>query len=294
MSKRLLKIMTWVVLTLITGCAENEQLDELIEQSPFRNQSQSTPPERMFVTCNYYPLELPGLVDISAMPFWDKYNATGPGAPGVGLSLEMIKIWNRNGLKLAVAPLSAWPEFRDHLIEAGGVALPQTMTFIRNHTEVADLPTYVVEQPASVFVSGSNGSLRGYTLAESENGECVFRVNAIPGRGNAVKDVLNLKIVPEFHSFLNRDRFIRDDDNELHRIRESPAVVFDQLTLSGTLPNDYFICIGPSTKDVIAGNLAQLFMTRKEGADNYQMMVVLVPSMQSTAQIKADFQKVKP
>ena len=72
-----------------------------------------------------------------------------------------------------------------------------------------------------------------------------------------------------------------------YRDGKTPRVVFDQLTLSGFLPSGHFICIGPAGADSTAGSLGQLFLTRKEGAENYQLLVILVPAVQSADQIKA-------
>ena len=283
----------------LSGCNPNSELDELVEQSPFKKHPKSDPDIRI-VSCYYYPLELPGNVDVSALPFWSQFDPlTQPSdsqdnpssQKSIGFTPDQIALWRANGLQIALAPLSAWPELRKSIIQADGVALPQTFTFIRNPSEFAELITYVLDRRATLFISGKKGVNKAYTLAEFDNGDCMFRLNCVPWQGDPEQKTLFIKIVPEFQRLQPDKKFIRDEFGNIRKATEYPKVIFDQLTFSGLVPEGHFICIAAASNKNSSDDLGQLFLTRKKGADNYQMILVLVPKVQSTAQIKAELEQ---
>jgi len=283
----------------VSGCAPNDELAEFVEQSPFKNRPTLAEDLRI-VTCYYHPLELPGQVDVTTMPFWLQFDnlsqrsdsAKGPSGPNApGFSQDQVALWRANGLQITMAPLSSWPELRKSIVQADGVALPQTLTFIRNPSEFAQLATYVLNRPTTLFISRPDGSGKAYTLAEFEDGDCVFRLNCVPAYDDPQRNTLYVKIVPEFQSFQAEKKFIRDESGKIRKATEYPKVVFDQLTLTGRVPKGYFICIAARANKNSSDDLGQLFLARREGADNYQLVLVLVPKLQNPAQIKAELEQ---
>jgi hypothetical protein len=280
----------WVLICifLAAGCQEEDGISELTGQSPFKNAPSSPAEEILIVSCQGYPLELPGQVDVMALPFWSEHalaqesgNISASATPA--FSAEQLNLWRQNGLHLAVAPLDDWAQFRQELMDAGGRSMSSTISLLRKPTDVAEFPAAWVPQSTSVFIIGSSGIPRGYTLSQ---GDCLFSVNCVPGREVPQPSSLYTKIVPEFHAALPSERFDRDAFGTLRRIIENPRMVFNQMTLEGQLPKDHFICIAAKTKPITAGNLGQLFLTRTEGTDNYQLVLILVPGLQTGAEVR--------
>ena len=279
----------WVLICifLATGCQEDE-VSELTRQSPFKNAPPAPAEEILIVSCQSYPLELSGQVDVMALPFWNKH-ALAEESGNISISAKppfsagQLNLWRQNGLHVAVAPLDDWAQFRQELMDAGGLSMSSTISLLRRPTDVAEFPTSWVPQSTSVFITGSSGIPRGYTLSQ---GDCLFSVNCLPGREIPQPSSLYIKIVPEFHAAHSSERFDRDAFGVLRRIIENPRIVFNQMTLEGQLSKGHFICIAAKTKPITAGNLGQLFLTRTEGTDNYQLVMILVPALQTGAEVR--------
>ena len=100
-----------------------------------------------------------------------------------------------------------------------------------------------------------------------------------------------LKIVPQFHADQPYERIGYDEFGVLRRISETPVVVFDQLTLEGSLPKDHFICLAADKSSSRTDNIGGLFLTRTQGTENYQLVLIILPDMQTGTEVKTQLQK---
>ena len=199
------------------GCRQDDEVSRLIEESPFKNAPLENPGDILIVTCQFYPLEIPGHVDITRWPFWEQYNALtlagSGGAPDSvgGFPVQQLRLWQENGFQVAIAPMPSWSDFRQTILRASGRALSQSSALIRRPVDIAQFTAYWLEQDRSVFISEGLGSGRALTLPA---GDCVFAVNCIPGLGGRQAKEFHLKIVPEVYSALATERIDQDESGD--------------------------------------------------------------------------------
>ncbi|MBN1845071.1 MAG: hypothetical protein JW810_05270 [Sedimentisphaerales bacterium] len=275
------------VIGLCLGCRQDDELDRLIQESPFQNIPSEATDDLLIVTCQYLPLQLPGHVDVTQWPFWEKYDALAGGTDlsrPVGFSAEQLRLWRENGCFVAVAPSTTWVELREQLQRVGGKTLAQTTALIRHPAEEVQFLAGWIFQPDSIYLWEGAATGRALTLPA---GHCLFNVNCIPGLGGAQAKVFHLKIVPEVQAADPQDHFGTDEFGVLRRIRENPKIVFTRLALSGTLPIHHFVAIASRPDPQMAGKLGRLFFRRAEPEQNQQIIVLLLPMLQTGAQIKA-------
>ena len=281
--RKVLIIVFGVTAVLISGCRQDDELSHLIAESPFKNPSLENPGDILIVTCQYYPLEIPGHVDMTRWPFWEKYNAvafadgSSPDSTG-GFHVQQLRLWQENGFQVAIAPMVSWSDFRQTVLRAGGQALSQSTALIRRPVDVARFTAYWLYQDRSIFISEGFGSGRALTLPA---GDCVFAVNCIPGLGGRQAKEFYIKIVPEVHSALEEEKFGEDEFGVLRRIQERPKISFDPLSLSGTIPRGYYLVIAGRPGPAAAGKLGPLFLSNQIGGQNRQLAVVIAPDMQT-------------
>lgn len=276
---------------VLNGCRQDDELSKLIEESPFKNPTLENPGDILIVTCQYYPLEIPGHVDITRWPFWEQYNALAtPGntaAPSTAsrFPVQQLRLWQENGFQVAVAPMLSWADFRQTVLRSGGRALSQSTALIRRSVDVARFTAYWLYQARSIFISEGFGSGRALTLPV---GNCVFAVNCIPGLGGRQAKEFHIKMVPEVHSALEEEKFGEDEFGVLRRIQERPKITFDQLSLSGTIPRGYYMVIAGRPGPAAAGKLGQLFLSYQIGGQNRQLAVVIAPDLQTGVRKKPE------
>ena len=274
----------------LNGCQQDDEISQLIEESPFKNAPLENPGDILIVTCQFYPLEIPGHVDITRWPFWEQYNALasaggGTSDSGGGFPIQQLRLWQENGLQVAVAPMLSWSDFRQTVLRSSGRALPQSSVLIRRPVDIAQFTAYWLDQDWSVFISQGLGSGRALTLPA---GDCVFAVNCIPGLGGRQAKEFHIKIVPEVYSALETERIDQNESGDFHRVKERPKVAFDQLSLSGTIPRGHYMVIVSEPSLAKADMLGQIFLSRQIGGQNRQMALVIAPDMQTGARIKSE------
>lgn len=281
---------TLLVCLLAAGCSQQDPLADLAEQSPFKTNRPTPTEDVSLVICQFYPLQLPREVDITQSSFWLQQAGSGvkPEGPkesgsSLGFSAEQLRLWRYNGLHVVVAPFSAWPQFREQLVRAGGLAMPQRTSLLRNPWEVAEFRLRWLAEPGTLFLLDQDGTSRSYALPI---GDCVLSVSCLLGPSDLPEATLHVRIVPEFHHARQQERFERDQFGRYQRVTKKSRVVFDQLALSGWLGPDYFIAIAAKPAENLAGSLGRVFLSRSDEAKNYQLLVVLVPALTSGQQIK--------
>jgi hypothetical protein len=275
----------------LNGCQQDDEVSRLIEESPFKNDPLENPGDIQIVTCQFYPLEIPGHVDITRWSFWKQYNALAPAGSGAapdsdgGFPVQQLQLWQKNGFHVAVAPMLSWSDFRQAVLRSGGRALSQSLALIRRPVDIAQFNAYWLERDRSVFIFEGPGSGRALTLPA---GDCAFAINCIPDLGGHQAKEFHIKIVPEVHNALEQARINQDESGNFHRVRERPKVTFDQLGLSGTIPRGYYMVIASVPGLIEAGTLGQIFLSRQIEGQNRQMAVVIAPNMQTGARIKSE------
>jgi len=266
------------------GCLDSRK-KQILSENPFHRDDKSDSSSILIVTCNYVILEMPGFVNVPQQSFWGNYavpeKPTLP-LPAVisGFTPNQILSWHKNGLDCAMGPMNGWESFLDSLKSLGGRVITDQMSLYRHASDMAELPTYLLEQPRSVFIADAEGALRGWTLRE---GNCFFQVNCVPTNNSIPIDSIQVKISPAFRSVM---REVLPADNELGFIRKRPEMIFDQLTLSGALRNGYFLAIAYRPGYDASTTLGQLFLQRNLGAENYQLVFLLVPRVRTAKQMK--------
>ncbi|MCK5272916.1 MAG: hypothetical protein KAJ52_10065 [Sedimentisphaerales bacterium] len=276
--------LTLMLAALLSGCQE-DPLVRIRRENPFTSQGKQDPDTVLFVTCNNMSMELPGHVNVPEQLFRPPYalpidNLSPVDGLVSGLTAKQVRTWHNNGISLALVPMSLWKTFVDDFVALGAKRIPDKIALFRHPRQVAELPAYWTEQPRSVFVSDSNGAIRGYTL---ETGDCFFRINCVPLSKDRPVESLHIKIDL---SFRLTEPTIEKADNKTGFVKRASDVIFKQLTLSGVLRNGYFLIIAVRHDDDKTGSLGQLFLSRTAGAENYQMVYLLAPSAQTATEIK--------
>ena len=267
---------------VLWGCQAGDNLDEFREEGPdiFRSSADS-PKELIIVNCSLQPLELPADKNIYELPFWTDPVAMTPdpisaNAARLGFPVSQVRAWQENGLIVKVAPMSYYSTLIQSLMEAGARIGDQTTFRFKNPMEVADYPGYLLLTPVSLFVQAPDESVRSYELPQ---GYTVFRVYCQPWQMNTRNRIMNMKISPEVH-LPTPMQVVLDEYGLPQPVMYQPRTVFDQITLSGLIPPDHFICISsrqPSDKAQI--NIGELFMKRDTGADNFQLVYIIMPKI---------------
>ena len=117
-----------------------------------------------------------------------------------------------------------------------------------------------------------------------------IRDSCVPEQNTPNPDSFHLKIVPQYQAAYSYERIGYDEFGALRRISENPLVVFDQLTLEGSLPKEHFICIAPDKSPRRTDSLGGLFLTRSAEGQNFQLVLLLLPEMQTGTRLKQRMQ----
>ena len=282
----ILSLLTLTGLALITGCQQESELSRLRKESPFVRQPQDSPQEILLVTCRVYRLQLPGHLDVTEMPFWKQHDPEDKKLADhnqpTGFSTDQIQICRKNGLHIAIAPLSHWSQLRDEIIDAGGTGLAETFSLFPDRATIARFPTFWLDQTTSVFVRDPNIAPRGLTLTP---GDCAFWVNCEPLDSGSPPQNLRVKIVPVFHSAAFQPPSFADQPTMPPR-KEPVLIPFDRLTIRGVLPRGYFVALATRPQGRPARTLGEIFLSQRQAADNLQMVLVLVPDVRTGSEVK--------
>jgi len=269
------------------GCSSSASVDQLRSENPFIKNAPEDTSSIIVVAGRFAPMETTGDVDVTATPFWKQYGLTPDSraaANGIvsGFSVEQLSKWRDNGLAVAAAPLSQWPAFRTDLIKTGAKEQTNWVALFKREFAPYELKAYRLQGETSVFVYDSAKSPRGYTLPA---GDCFFQISCLPATQSGEQKNVLIKIVPAFRNMFPTGQLVETDFG--YR-REYAEIVFDALTLGGTLPNDYFMCIACScSKDKNSGLLGRIFLNKDESVDNYQLLLAMAPEVQTAAEIKS-------
>jgi hypothetical protein len=291
--ERLYHILTILLLVCGSGCRDEKKagLEQLRKENPFAAEQKAPTGEILIVTCRSYPLQLPAYVNVGSLAGGPRFDGAGGGDPNQaagareGFPADQVQRWRENGLTVSVEPMSRWQDVWQSLTKAGAMAQQQTVTLIRNQNEVADIATFRVEDATSVFVREKGGKLRGYTVAM---GNCLFRVGCVP-RDREGKEGLHVTVTPIFAG-APQERLVRDESGRVGRVMETPTVAFEELGLSGPVAGNYFLCIS-GRSGAGRGSVGELFLTRREGGENLQVVLLLAPSAQKMTPTKTTIMK---
>ena len=278
------------VLTITIGCRQDDALAELRNENPFTSASNQAQ-EVLIVTCSCSSIQVSGHVDVASLLEGSGRSAPAEIDPTTHISTPiepafpaaMLKLWRQNGLRAWILTMSRWSEIWQSLSQLTATALPQRTALVRNAAEIAEFPMLWLDEPAFLFVTGPKNTLRGYTL---EAGDFVFRVNCVPADENPANRDMLVKIVPTFRSGYEQEKFERDIRGRFHRVVETPAIEFVELTLQGRLNADQFLCIAVDQLNEPRGLLGNLFLSRDDGAENYQVVAILKPMVQTATEVK--------
>lgn len=271
---------------LQAGCSEPE--DQLAKQSPFH---QEPPPgeiqkEIIVVTCRFYPLEIQGHADLSEMPIWSIPSSDNPA--DTQLSAQDIKKWRDNGLLLATVPIDQWEQLATELEQRGAISLQKKEYRLHHWRDVAEFVTYYLEDAEPLFVKQENTPPRGYTIGP---GNCLFQVSCSLSPENPATEPFYIKIVPACRLTQPRDRRGNTSFATPYKLISEPEILFENLQLNFNLSQKNFICIAPKPNKTNMNNLGKMFLSKNIGADNYQLMLLVVPELFTAKQIKDAWQK---
>ena len=303
-----LQLLTLLACVTMLGCQTQDTSQDWVEQSPFRDVPKTAAEEVIVVSCRSYPLYLPSQLDMTTTGFWRQYGLAGvadqeqsrladaddepeqatswPAATPTTFADDMVRLWQYNGLNVAVAPLSAWAPFRKELLAAGARMRKKKMWLITNSSEQLDIYAYPLDKPSHLFLARPHGLLDGQTL---EPGNMVFRVSCIP-RNHTAGSPTYMKLTPVFQAAWPQQRFGPDQFGTMRRISELPEVTFDFLALQGVVPRDHFICIVPRPQTAAANELGRAMLTRTQTGDNEQLAIILLCQVKTGEQLKSETQ----
>lgn len=278
-----LRTILWCGICLVLwGCQPDDGLDPFMEEGrELFTPSADSPQELIIVRCTLQPLLLPADQDIYQLPFWTDPVTMAPdpisaNAARLGFPASQIQAWQENGLIVKVAPMTHFTSLMESLVGAGGYMGDRIISQFRNPMEVADYYGYNLLTPVSLFVQAPDESVRSYELPV---GYTVFRVYCQPWQMNTQNRIMNMKISPEVH-LPTPMQVVYDESGLPQPVYNPTRTVFDQITLSGLIPPDHFICISsrpPGEEDQV--NIGELFLKRDTGADNYQLVCIIMPKI---------------
>ena len=275
-SRYLCYILVSVAALTVVGCQSN-RVDELVTQSPFVRQGHSQERSVEIVTCTVLTFELSADVDLSEMEFWSQWgSANWSQQSGCIWPTGQVGLWEANGFRLAAASLADWAPLRDVLRRTGARSLPENWAIMRGPSQVLETTARQVHDHVDVFVSESDGSLRGYRLGR---GDCIVEVHVSPTEAPDGSARLNVRLVPVFRREQARKLYSRTESGGISRVEEKPEIIFDQMLLSVILENDFFICLTLGPNRGMPAELGRLFLGPSAGAENGQLMLVIVPAL---------------
>ena len=222
-------------------------------------------------------------MDLSRLDFWaEQAVSEAQTTAGLGLDRTMVRQWRKNGLFVAAAPVTAWPELREKIVAQGAVTAEQTTALIRKAGEGLEVSTYDCDGDRPVFVASGKAGLRGRTLPP---GQCLFRVGLVPELSGPPWR-LRLQMTPLVRSERREERYVRDEFGQMRRVAEKPEIIFDELRLSGKLENDWFVAVVLTGKAQTLGSLGAVFMTPNLYVQDEQLLVILRPRVQSVEEMR--------
>ncbi|MCP4707744.1 MAG: hypothetical protein GY869_03890 [Planctomycetes bacterium] len=275
---------------VLWGC-QDDGLDPFRTAGPgLFNPQMGSSREIIIVKCTLQPVELPADMNIYELPFWVESVAMAPdpisaNAARLGFPPSQIQAWQDNGLIVKVAPMTYFTSLMESLVGAGGYIGDRTISKFDNPMQVADYLGYHLLTPVSLFVQGLDESVRSYELPQ---GNTVFRVNCQPWQINTQNRIMNMRISPELYSPMPM-QVVFDEAGLPQPMYNPQKTVFEQITLSGLIPPDHFICIsskqpGPEAET----NIGELFMKRDSGADNCQLVYIIMPKIDIARRVDKD------
>ncbi len=267
------KLLTSLLLSaaiLILGC-RNSTIEQLRKENPFTHDRANQPREILYVTCRYTSIEYPGSYELITSSFWQTYELTQSNAIGhegvvSGFEPDSIARLNRNGLKIAIAPLNQWEPLRQQLISIAAVEYPTRMAMVRNLSEAIESNGYWIDHEKSLFLR-LDKTLRGYTLPP---GQWQFRTSCNPANPDDHQTkAVNLRIIPTFLSVTSQPWKINPS---LPRTGDFELTAFPDLALTGQLKNGYFLAATVDTTDLQIDNLGNLILKQPTPGSNRLLM----------------------
>ena len=263
-----------LLLVFLAGCGPEPEINRLAEQSPFRSEgSRGEGVETLLVSCGYYPMELPGDVDLGGQAF----GLAGPNdvaLDGTGFAKDDIQNWRLNGMEIMVLPADLWPGLYQKLLDAGGRNVSQSVTYFRNVDELAIFEMVYQPEGSSVF-RADKGRVKGQSLTA---GRTVLRVSCVPV---SEEKEIRFFMVPAFEGDVSQGGYRRDEGGHLRYYNEKPQTIFDSLLVRGRLRVGQFVVIRALPKDQAVGNLGEVLLRGQAESGAVQRVAVLIPKMET-------------
>ncbi len=285
-SKILMTLASIVVfLGAVIGCQPPKSSEQFNKENPFNTDQKVEKLDFLMVTCDFANIELAGSVDMTSRDYWKMYSISSANRPNIsgvveGFDPGEVAVWNENGFEIAIIPMSRWIEIQANLKRAGAVESPAVKSIFMNSAEVSWIPAYGFDEPRSVFVHESGEAIRGYTL---ENGECSFRLQCMPWQKSPWAGKVKVEIVPVFRSYKPTGRVL---ETKAGFTQEYVEIVFDAMSLSGVLRNDYIICIASKKRVRPVSNLGELFFDRNGRMGHTQLLTILAPRSYDAREVR--------
>ena len=267
-------VFPWTALTLAVGlwllgpagCDSNSPSP--LQDNPFKDQA-DTLKTITILSCQGYVFELPDHVSLTQLEHWPN-----PSESATRIDQKTRDLWAQNGLSVAVAPISSWPQLREQLIRAGAHRVYDNQFWLRNPNELAEFDTAWLDSDISFFVAGHDRQLNGYSATA---GTCLFRFNAAPLFTPGNQNQLRFNLVPVYRSEKKQTRVTHDDQNGYQIFREEQIIVFEQLLLTAAMDTESFIAITTSGKNEVIGNLGRYFLINRTEKGHAQRALFLAP-----------------
>lgn len=254
----------------LTGC--NNKSTPLLQDNPFSEQTKTLTTVTI-LSCQGYVFELPAPVSLAELTHWPKLNEAS-NSNGTTIDQNARNIWAQNGLNIAIAPISSWPQLRKQLIEAGAHSIYENQFWLRNTKESAEFDTAWRDKDTSFFVTGPDNQLNGYSASP---GTCLLRFNATPLFTTERENQLRFNLVPIYRSEEKKTAMVYNEKNGYKIQRDQQIIVFKELLLSGIIDTESFIAIAISDKNEVIGNLGRYFLMNRDKKGDAQRVLFLVP-----------------
>ncbi len=255
-------ILTAIFLT--SGCGEDEFIKEMRAENPFIKPKQ---PEKntqsVMVTCNSIKLVIPESYSIDKLDIFKQYPAEkvlkGRQSPAVsGLTIDQVKNWEKNGFRIAIAPVSYWVK-----------TIKSVKRFMADEAESSILNIYSSPSDFSEIYlenSASEKKLTLYDISGAESSYSVLRGNftfrmqsTIFGLEQLKSNTVNFFLISAFKDLIPQSSLAIMAGKQQDQITGLMP-----LTLRGTLQNGYMIAISCSEGSITDGSIASDMLYNKE------------------------------
>lgn len=285
---RSLAILLASLIYLAVGC-QPEPENPWVEDSPFR--PNNGPPKDagvLIVTCDFYPLELPGNIDLTSLPALAPLlsDPCTTDSSSAGRQAAFGRIYRRNGMLAGMASVAQWPLIREQIIQSGGVGLGRTTRLLRKPSDIAECITTSIDKPQTLFAQHESGP-RGYTIGP---GNCAFHVSIQPAPEEPTTNPMQLRLVPVFSTLADEPHSRRRLRSDLPTPGAQDQIVFHEAAASISVPQDSFILIAHAPDEGQIANVGKTFLRAFSADTHAQRVLIIVPAVRTAQQVRRTWQ----